>query len=244
MKTKPNESIRELRKIIGRTQGEFAAMIGASKDSVASWETGRNRLSPQFARRISLVTGADEKPLLRGKGKLTAEQPFERSKPYTAEEFERHRKNHWGRTDEEAAQGHLEHCADTLELILMAAARPGRGKVKYRLPGVLDSFNQWCERTREDFKLEGQIKEQLEARRFPYTFTCSYGSLREMLREDPSLKGMGFKDDKQKKAEEMMSLELTALPGWCPGRSMKAPTPMITELVGGRGNAERGTRNF
>jgi transcriptional regulator with XRE-family HTH domain len=57
---KPNEALRELRQIIGRTQGEFAAMIGASKDAVASWEIGRNQLSPPFARRIALAMGVEE----------------------------------------------------------------------------------------------------------------------------------------------------------------------------------------
>jgi hypothetical protein len=32
-------------------------MIGASKDAVASRETGRNRLSEPFARRMALATG-------------------------------------------------------------------------------------------------------------------------------------------------------------------------------------------
>ena len=67
-KTKPNRAIRELRNIIGRTQGEFAAMIGASKDAVASWETGRNRLSEPFAPRMAFATGVDAKALLRGRG--------------------------------------------------------------------------------------------------------------------------------------------------------------------------------
>ena len=38
MKTTPNETLRELRRMLGQTQGEFAAMIGASKDTVVSWE--------------------------------------------------------------------------------------------------------------------------------------------------------------------------------------------------------------
>ena len=67
MKTRANEAIRQLRRIIGRTQGEFAAMIGASKDAVASWETGRNRLSRQFARRIAFATGVEEGAAARGR---------------------------------------------------------------------------------------------------------------------------------------------------------------------------------
>ena len=50
-------------------------MIGASRDAVASWETGRNKLSPPFARRIAMATGVEEGPLLRGRGGLPLEMP-------------------------------------------------------------------------------------------------------------------------------------------------------------------------
>jgi transcriptional regulator with XRE-family HTH domain len=56
---KPNQAIRELRKITGQTQGEFAAMIGAAKDVLASWEIGRSNLSRSLARRIAFAIGAD-----------------------------------------------------------------------------------------------------------------------------------------------------------------------------------------
>ncbi len=65
MQTTTSKKIRALREILDQTQGEFAATIGASKDAVASWETGRNDLSAGLARRISLATGVDERSLLR-----------------------------------------------------------------------------------------------------------------------------------------------------------------------------------
>ena len=71
MKTKANQSLWELRRILGLTQEEFAAMIGASKDTVASWDAGRNRLSRSFGRRIAFATGVDEESLLDGKGVAT-----------------------------------------------------------------------------------------------------------------------------------------------------------------------------
>lgn len=76
MKTRTNKAMKELRKIVGRTQGEFAAMIGASKDAVASWETGRNKLSRQFAWRIAFATRVGEEALLRGRGALRCYVPF------------------------------------------------------------------------------------------------------------------------------------------------------------------------
>jgi DNA-binding transcriptional regulator YiaG len=66
METRASKAMKALRKLIGRTQGEFAAMIGASKDAVANWETGRNRLSRPFARRIAFATGVEEGALLCG----------------------------------------------------------------------------------------------------------------------------------------------------------------------------------
>ena len=91
MKTRPNRAIRELRQVIGGTQGEFAAMIGASKDAVASWETGRNRLSEPFARRMALATGVDAKGLMRGWGALTSYVPVRGQQPFSKAVFEQYR---------------------------------------------------------------------------------------------------------------------------------------------------------
>ena len=88
MQTKPNRAIRELRQIIERTQGEFAAMIGVLKDAVASRETGRNRLSDQFARRMAFATGVGAKALLRGRGPLTCYVPFRGQEPFSKAAFD------------------------------------------------------------------------------------------------------------------------------------------------------------
>jgi DNA-binding XRE family transcriptional regulator len=66
MNTEAKEGVRELRRLPGQTQAEFAAMIGASKDTVVSWECGRNRLSMTFARGIAVATGVDGDCLLKG----------------------------------------------------------------------------------------------------------------------------------------------------------------------------------
>jgi DNA-binding XRE family transcriptional regulator len=51
--------VSELRKVIGKSQTQFAAMIGMSKDTVISVENERNRLSRNLAKRIEIATGAD-----------------------------------------------------------------------------------------------------------------------------------------------------------------------------------------
>jgi transcriptional regulator with XRE-family HTH domain len=213
MKTKPNHAIREVRKIIGRTQGELAAMIGASKDAVASWETGRNKLSPQFARRIAFATGVGEDELLRERGPLTCYVPMAGRSHFTAAMFERYRQSYWGRTDEAAARQHLRNCVDALGLLFVAASRPGRARIRYRLPAVVDSFIQWCERTREDFQLDEPIEEQLQQRKAKLVLNHTYREWRRMQQEDPSMcRQMGFKDDPQKSDGENLSLEMETVP--------------------------------
>jgi len=51
----------------------------------------------------------------------------------TEEDFDRHRESEWGQT--ESARRWLEHCVDTMELVLLAASKSGSEKIRYRLPG-------------------------------------------------------------------------------------------------------------
>ncbi len=214
--------MRDLRKIIGQSQGEFAAMIGASKDSVASWETGRNQLSPPFARRIAAATGVEEGALRRGRGPLTTYEPFAGRRPFTAESFERHRQSRWGRSEEAGVRRHLAHCTDALGLLFRAAARSGRGRPS-RLPGVLNAFVQWCEGTRAAFKLARPIDEELAQRKRTDRFNRTYRQWREMQRTDPVMcRKLGFKDNPRKKESEYLRLNLETVPAWAPGRSMRA----------------------
>jgi hypothetical protein len=109
-------------------------------------------------------------------------------------DFEQHPAAEWGRLDEEAAKRHLERCVDALELLSRAAAKPGGGKLRDRLPGLVDSLAQWCEAAREDFKLERGIDEQLEQRKFKAGVMLSYEKWWRMARGDPeALKAVGFK---------------------------------------------------
>ena len=225
MKPKRNEALRELRKIIGLSQGEFAVMIGASKDAVASWEIGRSRVSPPFARRMALATGVEEAPLRRGRGPLTTDIPFAGHPPFTAETFARHRSTYWGRSDEAAARQYHKHCADTLGLLLVAAAQPGGGKRPCRLPAVVDSFIQWSEQMRSEFQLEAEVDAQLAQRKGKVVVNHTYGEWRAMQKEDPgACRFMGFKDNPKIRAEENLRLEVETIPIWWPGRPMRAST--------------------
>jgi transcriptional regulator with XRE-family HTH domain len=224
MSTKTGRAIRELRDIINLTQGEFAAMIGASKDTVASWEVGRNKLSRQFARRIALATGVEADDLMRGRSPLMTHVPMAGRLPLTAETFQRHRQSYWGATDEAAARRHLKNAADALGLILLAAAGGPDEKGAKCLPAVLESFIEWCEQTREDFQLDPEIQPQLEERKSKIELTKTYKQWRINQREDPEMcRLMGFKDDPKKRDDETLRLSMETVPLWRPGYAMRAP---------------------
>lgn len=230
-KIKPYQPIRELRKTIGLNQGEFAALVGVSKDAVASWEIGRNHLSRQFARRIAFATGVEADALLRKRGPLTAPDPLTGHQPFTAETYAGHRQSHWGRSDEQAARQHLKHGADALELLFFAAARPAGGDHPQQLPALLTSFCEWCEQTRTDFGLEAGIEAQQEARRFQLGQTKTYGQWRIMHQQSPTaLAAVGFHDDPRKRDDEELFLGREALPEWTPGGCMTGPSPARTRV--------------
>jgi transcriptional regulator with XRE-family HTH domain len=230
-----NEAVRALRKTIGLTQAEFSELIGVSKDAVVSWEIGRNEISETFARRVALVTGADWRTLRMG-----VEVPFsaaEDAHVYTKEDFERHQREEWG--TEEVQARRLEYCRDALELLFAAAAQAGVEKNRRRLPGLVDSFMQWCEEAREGFKLGEQVDAQLEQRRFRAGITQEYGYWRALARVEPeTLKAAGFEDDPSKGDKETLRLELDFVPGWAPGRSMKVPNPAVMNIKWPRGKAK------
>ena len=220
MTNQTNKTIRELRRILGLTQGEFATLIGASKDTIASWETGRNPLSPPLARRIALVTGVDERSLLRPDGDLRAKYGFP-PRRYTVEEFKYYRKRFWGQSAEESVRRQWRPCADTLELLFIAAV--GNGETgPARLPGVVDSFIQWCRATREDFGLGPAIEAELAKRKGTLELTHSFRQWREMAKEDAAMaRMMGFKDNPKRRDEESLSLKMETVPEWMPGTSMR-----------------------
>jgi transcriptional regulator with XRE-family HTH domain len=224
-----NEAVRALRKIIGLTQAEFAILIGASKDAVVSWETGRNELSETFARRIALATGVDGRALRIGIGVPIS--AADEAHVYTKADFERHQQTELGMTAEGTAQ-RLDHCLDTLKLLFEAAARAsgdGRGQ---RWPGLLDSFQQWGESAREDFKLGAALDELLAERRFRAGMTQEYRDWRAMARGNPEgLAAAGYRDDPSRGEKETLRLELDLVPEWAPGQSMKPPRPARMKLV-------------
>lgn len=215
-----NENLKKLRQELGLTQAAFAATVGVAKDTVASWETGRNRLSHWMARRIALATGVDA-GTLQGGGPLQTRGPGPRRR-FTREEFERHHARFWGTDVEASVPRQVGRCGEALELLFTAAARAGEGGGAARLGALLDSFVQWCNRARADFQLEREIDAQLAERKRPLKLNKSFKQWRAMARTDPDAARMfGFVDDPERESSEMLELEMETIPVWWPGGAMR-----------------------
>ena len=141
--------------------------------------------------------------------------------PYSKTDFDWWRKLNEQSTDLaiEQARG----AASTLEVLLLAAARPGAGRITDRLPAVWMSFLEWCEQTCQDFRLRGQIDEVLAKRKFKDRVTMTWGEARQHQSgaEGRILRGYyGFKDDKRKLDNEELTLEVETCPSWHPASDM------------------------
>ena len=205
-----NKSVAKLREIIGRTQSEFASSVGVSTHTIISVENGRNRLTPKLAQRIRMFTGVQIPSLLKGNGIVLDSL----DRPFTSAAFDYWRKR-FGISSDAAAQEHFEGCSDTLWLILKAAAKPGGGRIKDRLPAVHMSFIEWAEQTRHDFRLEKQIDELLAERKCKDSVTMTYGDWRkDKATVDAFASFYGFKDDKRAPNERKLTLTKIVTPGW------------------------------
>jgi hypothetical protein len=212
---------------MGQSQGGFARMIGASRDTVVSWELGRNRVSPAMARRIWLATGAEEEGLIKGRTPVMAYLPMTGKMPFTLETLARHRKSPWGRSDEAAALEHWKLCTDAVRLVFLAAARTEGEDGRHQLPAVVDSFTAWCQSAVEDFDLMAEIDAQLQKRTRNEMFSKTYREWRRMQREDPdAIRGFKFKDDPTKPDDETLSLPQKTIPAWLPGKPMREAVPV------------------
>ena len=146
--------------------------------------------------------------------------------PYTRETFLKHRQQFWGDTPEKNVRRRLGPCTDTLELLFLAAAKTNQGEACTRLPGLLDSFIQWCHQAREDFDLGKSIDAELAQRPRGLEMTQTYAQWRQMAETNPGrARMMKFKDDPEKDGEEMLTLRVETYPLWVPGESMRARMP-------------------
>ena len=85
---KPKHPVAVLRHMIGKTQEEFAGLIGYSAPTIESIEVGRLNLSEKLAQRISEKTGVNVGWLLRGNPQ--AHMIDQQGNPYTTQTFVEH----------------------------------------------------------------------------------------------------------------------------------------------------------
>jgi len=204
MKTKRNQAVKTLRDLLGWSQAEFAEVIGMSKHTVVSWECGRNRLEPAAASRINAVTGANINDLVRGGAAVRF---------YDGKQYSKGCLEHWRKlfcSHEVAAARMADYGAFDLRFVLLAAALPGSGKAKDRLPAVWESFMDWARQTSKEFNLGHQIVQLRKQKRIPAQITETYGAWRSFPKQVQE--SWEFKDDAQKRDSEKLTLSKFRLP--------------------------------
>jgi DNA-binding XRE family transcriptional regulator len=154
MQKHAGHSVAELRKIIGKSQSQFATMIGVSKHSIISVENGRTKeLSKNLTKLIQIATGAE---LANGR----FESPFKVA-DYTRDDFDRWRQK-YGRTDKATALKQFNEMKTWVKILFLAAAKSGRAGNRDRLPAVCLSLGEWLDEARVNFKLQDEIEDLLD----------------------------------------------------------------------------------
>ena len=94
------------------------------------------------------------------------------------------------------------------------------------MPGLLDSFIQWCRQARADFELAEAIDAELAQRTRAMELTHTYAEWRQLAQENPDrARMMRFRDDPKKGGPEVLKLSVETVPVWMPGENMRARMP-------------------
>ncbi len=162
MKTNAKKTKKAIQTILaalraaGFTQRDFATMIGVPLDTVKSWTRSKPlEVSPAFQMAITLSTGAVIQP--DGSVVPFLILPFIKlglsSSPadFSQQNFESWR-NRLCPSTEIVANRAGDFAALLIKLLYREAVKPVRGK-RFKLPGVVDSFNRWFMDTAIDFKI-------------------------------------------------------------------------------------------
>ena len=153
-KPKTKHPIRDLRKIIRKSQREFGLSIGISPSAMKRIENNDLALSRRVARKIQVETGIDPRSLLKRKGKLRTIEGQE----YTAPFYEAWKENYSWQSEEVAKA-----VASRIEILLLAAVVGS----KKRMWQVLGEIIETLDRCRTDFNLERPIDQILAKQRPP-----------------------------------------------------------------------------
>jgi transcriptional regulator with XRE-family HTH domain len=221
MQTEPNRTVTQLRKIIKKTQEQFALMLGVSKDTIVSVENGRNRLTPRLAKRIHIATGALPDSLLENKGNLLA-RAYELhgpAVPYTKGYFDQWRRISVGSLDDNqatrdrSAERMFDLTKDRIEVLLVAATRSGLSG-RDRFPAVLQSLDEWIDTVYHDFGLAAEVDAVIRERTYEKgkgKFTVA--EVRECIAAGGPYH-FKFKDSKKLKGTDEVELEYEFYHKW------------------------------
>jgi transcriptional regulator with XRE-family HTH domain len=181
--------VAKLRKIIGKSQSQFAAMLGVSKDTIISVENGRNQLSKKLEARITITTGAN----FRKDGWSNGLED------YTLERFNDFRKE-FHESDEET-KANIDDVKFWIETIFRAARKSGVGGNRDRFPAVYYSLLEWFRDTRENFRLGPEMEAILEDETRFIKRECEYvGTLKvdnELAEKFATIVGIEYKNLKK-----------------------------------------------
>jgi len=167
--------VRDLRKIINKTQVAFARSIGISRGGLKRIENNDMDLSPRYALRIFAETGASTEKLQQGKLRT------ENGKKYTAEFYEKWKERVFNQ-NEAIAIDTAKGLAGWIEILFRASVVRSRRNL-WQVWRTLADATDNCAR---DFNLRGPIENILakEEPRVKWNLAQrSPSQLREILRE-------------------------------------------------------------
>jgi transcriptional regulator with XRE-family HTH domain len=164
-KRKPHEGLKALRKILGKSQEQFAAMLGVSLDAIASTETGRNGYTEKMDKKIRAATGATFLTLRKGKrvplppgeiGSIVEYHEFAVPMGMFVAPWGHYTERHWKLyqrlfQSEKAPAARFESVKTELERLFEDAAP--KGGTRNQLPAVVQSLHEWIHDTRQRLKL-------------------------------------------------------------------------------------------
>jgi transcriptional regulator with XRE-family HTH domain len=163
-------AVGEILKATGLRQIEFAQRIGASLDTVKSWTRSKPaEMSRDFEWRILHATGAQIQP--DGSVVMFIKSPNGKpdhktgkykgglyNKPYSKKAFEFWQRFAIRSGIEGINYSIIESAKHSVEVILKAAATKGETMgMKFQFLAVRTSFDEWVEKTVQEFSLEKRI---------------------------------------------------------------------------------------
>jgi len=181
--------VRDLRKIIGKTQVAFARSIGISPGGLKRIENNDMDLSPRFALRIFAETGASAEKLREGKLRT------ESGKKYTAQFYEKWKERVF-KQNEAIAIDTAKGLSGWIEILFRASVVGSRRRL-WQVWRTLADATDDCAR---DFDLRGPIENILAKEKPRVKWNLAQRSpsqLREILREQEEEEALTSRPSKQ-----------------------------------------------